>query len=147
VVSQEGDQAVSFVTDEDGTSYGSGTVARGGTAEASRGGGAPSPGSPSARLSPAAPSRARSASLSATDPCRGFFPRSASEDTARVTVLVELDARGATTRVRVVEEEPAGQGFAEAAQRCLEVARFEPALDGGGTATSGELKLTIRFTR
>ena len=148
------DDLVDFVSDPAGTSYGSGVVARGGTAERSTGVqprvvGPPGP----ARTAPAgdgitpAANLQRAAKLSADDPCKGQYPGEASVDSGAASVSVVVSSAGKVMRATLVSESPSGQGFGAAARRCLASTSFSPAIDKGGNAATAQLTVSVRFTR
>jgi len=140
------DEPVAFVTDPNGQGYGSGIVAKGGTADIGTG---RRVGPPVPKVgAPAAPAMARPAKLSGGgDVCRGFFPATATDDAATVAVQVSISANGRVTQTVVLSETPAGQGFGAATKSCLDAAKFEPAEDGEGTPMTSTLRFTVRFVR
>jgi protein TonB len=147
---------VDFVTDPMGTSYGSGVVARGGTAEHSTGGrprvvsSPPAPAATTARsgdgIAPAA-SLSRAARLQGDDPCRGFYPNEATADSGSAAISLVVLPSGQVVRASVASETPAGQGFGAAARRCLTAASFSPALDKSGQTVTAAVTVSVRFTR
>jgi periplasmic protein TonB len=150
--SEAGDP-VSFVTDPEGRNYGGGVVARGGLAETTpepvrpAASGRPGPPSPGPEpLTPAA-DLGRRPKLAEDDPCRGFFPTRADRDEGHVTLTVVVQPTGAVGAVTVLTESPAGEGFGDAARRCLAAQRFVPALDRAGQATRTATQVRIHFTR
>jgi periplasmic protein TonB len=149
------DELVDFVTDPAGSSYGSGVVARGGTADHGERG-ATAAGVGSAPVPVASPPRdglvpasslSRRASLRERDACAGFYPSEADADSGAVTVTVIVRPDGAVTSAAVVSESPAGQGFGKAARACLGSKRFEPALDRSGTPVLAATTVKLRFVR
>lgn len=150
------DELVDFVTDPAGTSYGSGVVARGGTADrgergATAAGAGSAPvrtvaGSPSDVLVPAA-NLSRRAALNERDACAGFYPSEADADSGAVTLTVVVRADGGVSSASVVSESPAGQGFGKAARACIQRKRFEPSLDQSGTAVAAATTIKLRFVR
>jgi hypothetical protein len=154
---QAPDEPFDFTTDPNGTTYGGGVVARGGTADFGVKGAAVSPSrapvsrerpsaNPNGELVPLA-NLSRKPALGESDPCRGFFPSGARDDTATTGVFVVLSKTGKVTSARVVAESPAGQGFGAAARACMLTKSFVPALDGSGKAASTSLRVNIRFRR
>ncbi|MCA9614210.1 MAG: energy transducer TonB [Sandaracinus sp.] len=150
-------EAVRFVSDASGGRFGHGVVAVGGTAEhglaGARVGGegiAPTPPAPSPpaapEITPASELR-RPPALRRENPCAGVFPERATADRADVTVRLVVRPDGATTRLSVEDESPAGQGFGALARRCLMRERFVPALDREGEPTPAAARVTIRFVR
>jgi periplasmic protein TonB len=141
------DEPVRFVTDPNGTAFGYGTVARGGTGT----------GAPGAQLAEApagsvgghgtAPELSRPPSLSELDPCRGFFPTRAQADRGEVQLKVRVEADGKVRTVTIAREQPIAQGFGFAARDCLMSKRFSPALDKAGAPVSVVSPVTIRFSR
>ena len=145
------DEPVRFVTDPNGRGYGSGMVARGGTADHAEHA-APVPPSPSP--APAAKPGlvfaerlSRQPSLGAHDPCRGFFPQGAQTNRGEVSVIVTVRDQGAVVRTEIESETPLGQGFGSAARACLAKQRFEPALDDAGNPTAARTRVRITFAR
>ncbi len=150
--------AVDFVTDPEGKSFGSGIVARGGTLDH---GSVPTP------LAPRGPTTVRGASgaagggdgvttpenlsraarLDEANPCAGFYPRTASADVGQVTLAVVVRATGELASSVVVSETPAGEGFGAAARACLARKTFAPAADKQGRAVTAALALRVKFTR
>jgi hypothetical protein len=154
---QAPDEPFDFTTDPNGTTYGGGVVARGGTADFGVKGATVSPSrAPVSRERPSAnPSGelvalsnlSRKPALGESDPCRGFFPSSAQDDSATTGVFVVLSKAGKVTSARVVAESPAGQGFGAAARACMLTKSFVPALDRSGNAAATSLRVNIRFRR
>jgi hypothetical protein len=150
------DDLVDFVNEEAATSFGSGVVARGGTAEhgtsAPRRAATPGPPATSAKpddgIVPAA-SLSRSARLGTArdDPCRGFYPNDATSDSGAAHVTVVVLPSGKVSRSTIGREDPPGQGFGLAAQRCLTSTRFSPALDRSGNAVATSVTISVRFVR
>lgn len=85
--------------------------------------------------------------LALRNPCRGFFPASATVGHGEVRIDVEVDAQGHARLSRLLQEIPRGQGFGSAAQACAAALRFAPAIDQQGLATAGQAKLELRFDR
>ncbi len=157
------DETYSFVTDPNGTSYGSGVVAQGGTAEVglegAKAGGvgtAPAPKAATTLAGPpaiAAPKILSGANLSQAprldqpDACRGYFPGIADDDNAVVTLVVVVRPDGGVSSASVVKESPAGQGFGQAARTCLLAKTFSPGLDKNGQAALASSTVNVRFTR
>jgi TonB family protein len=159
-----GEAPVRFVTDPDGGSYGSGVVARGGTADVgapdAKVGGLPdgtgtAPASPAKTVATASPAPAlatakdwsRAPRLGEADACKGWFPQGADEDAGEVVLQVIVKASGEVGGVTVVSESPRGQGFGAAAKSCLAAKRFEPALGKDGNAVAAAAPVRIRFSR
>lgn len=160
-----GEEPVRFVTDPDGGSYGSGVVARGGTADVgapgAKVGGAPNgagaaiakPPAPVAKPSGggealvAAKDWSRAPRLGDADACKGYFPSAADDDAGEVVVQVVVRASGEPGGVTVVTESPRGQGFGAAAKSCLSGKRFEPALGKDGQAVAAATSVRIKFSR
>ncbi|HVU05695.1 MAG TPA: hypothetical protein VHE30_28295 [Polyangiaceae bacterium] len=150
-----GDAPLDFVTDPAGTSYGFGVVSRGGTATG-EGKAAPAvhtdlPPAPAAK--PAAPELVRPEDLSerprlsSDDPCRGYYPATATVDSAEAVVRVVVDERGGTKSVVVVSEDPRGEGFGSAARQCIGRQRFSAPRDREGRAVSTATTIRVRFVR
>ena len=154
---QAPDEPVDFTTDPNGTSFGGGVVARGGTADFGVKGAVAGPARPAVsqartsagtggELVPLA-NLSRKPSLGESDPCRGFFPSAAQDDTASAGVFVVLSKSGKVTSAQVVNESPAGQGFGAAARACMLSKSFVPALDRSGNPASTSLRVNVRFRR
>jgi protein TonB len=163
------EEPVEFVTDPDGASYGSGVVARGGTADvglagasangasggtggaaakAEGGGSAAAPGStPAAETITPAANLSQLPKLTEADACKGFFPSEAADDAAIVTLVVVVKTSGAVSSASIVAESPKGEGFGNAARACLLSKRFTPGLDKSGAATLSSATLNVHFTR
>jgi protein TonB len=150
------DDLVDFVTDPAGTSYGSGVVARGGTADhGERGATAAGVGSvPVPVAAPpgtdglvAAANLSRRAALHEANACAGFYPSEADADSAAVTLTLVVRADGGVSSATVVSETPAGQGFGKAARACLQQKHFEPSLDRAGTPVTAATTIKLRFSR
>jgi hypothetical protein len=159
---QKSDDPVSFVTDPNGEEYGSGTVAKGGTADhgaagakatgspGGTGSGTPAKGPPSP---PPPPPTITAADLSRKpvppggDPCKGTFPSEADDDTATVQLLVTTKPGGQVEKVSVVGENPKGQGFGRAARTCVLGLKFGPALDKEGKGVTFTFPFNIRYVR
>ena len=144
--------------DPHGASYGGGVVAVGGTAAI---------GAPGARVTaspgnaPLAPVTARPVGDALTpladlsrkprlpggDPCHGFFPRAAQDDSGDVAVLVTVAKSGRVSQTQLISETPAGQGFGAAARTCLSSQTFVPALDRAGNAAATAIRVNLRFSR
>lgn len=145
------DEPVRFVTDPNGRGYGSGMVARGGTADHAEHA-VPVPPAPSP-LPAAKPGLAfadklsRQPSLGTADPCRGFFPQSAQSNRGEVSVVATVRDQGSVVRIEIESESPLGQGFGGAARACLAKQRFEPALDDDGKPTAARTRVRIAFSR
>ncbi|HSO30957.1 MAG TPA: TonB family protein, partial [Labilithrix sp.] len=147
---------VDFVTDPAGTTYGSGVVARGGTADHGERG-ATAAGAGSVPVPVAAPPRTgglvadadlgRRAALHEANACAGFYPSEADSDAGAVTLTLVVRADGAVSSASVVSETPAGQGFGKAARACLQKKQFEPALDRAGIPVTAATTIKLRFSR
>ena len=153
------DDLVDFASDPDSRVYGGGVVAVGGTRmvgqRAARTGGdirasryprLKPKGSPS-HQSPGATDLSRRPRLTEADPCRGFFPPSAMNNSALAAVMVVVDLTGRVDTATVISEFPAGQGFGGAARTCLLTKRFVPALDRAGHRTRAAIHVNVRFRR
>jgi outer membrane biosynthesis protein TonB len=144
------DEPVRFVSDPNGRGYGTGIVARGGTAER---------GESSSVLRPEAPPRAatgfritpadqlRRQPVLLGDSCRGYFPDHAQQDQGLVSIIATVQSSGAIARLEIESETPDGEGFASAARACLARRRFVPALDERGEPTGARTRINLRFTR
>ncbi len=139
------------MTDLNGHGYGSGMVARGGTANhATRP--LPVPPAPAKAVATAstlvfAARLSRQPSLGAHDPCRGYFPESARSAHGEVSVIATVRDQGAVVRTEIESETPIGEGFGAAARACLAKQRFAPALDNEGRPTAARTRIRIRFAR
>lgn len=145
-----------FVTDPNGTTYGSGVVQRGGTADRGERGATAKGTSTSAAPPAAAPSEgelvaaanlSRRATLNEANACAGFYPSEADADSGAVTLTLIVRADGAVTSSSVVSETPQGQGFGKAARACLQKKRFEPSLDRAGNPVAAATTIKVRFVR
>jgi hypothetical protein len=156
---QNSEAPVEFVTDPNGASYGGGVVARGGTADIGEKGAtaasSPTVTAPAAQIAPARKADdivpptdlSRQAKLSGDDACKGYFPSSASVDSAVVTLALVVRSSGQVASASVVSETPAGQGFGAAARSCMLSSRFAAALDRDGKSVTSATTLRVRFTR
>ncbi len=81
------------------------------------------------------------------EPCRGVFPSRANCDRGTVTLAVDVTESGTTAAPRIVSEEPAGQGFANAARLCSANLHFHPASDGEGRPIASSSVVRLRFER
>lgn len=160
---QKSDEPTTFVHDENGQEYGSGTVAKGGTADVGKpggkangvdngtGNGQPKPG-PLAAAGPPPPQitaadLSRKPALPGSDQCHGWFPSDADDDVGAVTLMVKIKGSGEVETVNVMNESPKGQGFGKAARTCIASKKFIPALDHDGKPVTFSYPVTIRFTR
>jgi protein TonB len=150
------DDLVDFVTDPAGTSYGSGVVARGGTAEhGERGataagvGSAPVPAAATPRTDGlvAAANLSRRAALHEANACAGFYPSEADADSGAVTLTLVVRADGRVSSTSIVSETPVGQGFGRAARACLQTKQLEPSLDRSGTPVTAATTIKLHFSR
>jgi len=145
------DEPVRFVTDPNGRGYGSGMVARGGTADhAEHAVPVPPVLAPAPTAKPGlvfAERLSRQPSLGAHDPCRGFFPQGAQTNRGEVSVIATVRDQGSVVRTEIESETPLGQGFGAAARACLAKQRFEPALDDAGKPTAARTRVRITFAR
>ena len=155
---QQPEAAVDFTTDPNAASYGGGVVAVGGTASlgavgarvVARGGSAPlapATGRPAGEALTAAADLTRKPRLTVNDPCRGFFPGLAREDSGDVAVMVTIGKSGRVSQTQLLSENPRGQGFGAAARTCLASQTFVPALDRAGNSAATAIRVNIRFSR
>jgi hypothetical protein len=155
---QQQEEAVDFTTDPHGASYGGGVVAASGTAAI--GGNGARVASAAQSVAPAAASArpvgdaltplsdlSRKPRLLGGDPCHGFFPHAALDDSGDVAVLVTIAKSGRVSHTQLVAESPAGQGFGAAARTCLASQTFVPALDRTGNAAATAIRVNLRFSR
>ncbi|MBN1612692.1 MAG: hypothetical protein JW940_39075, partial [Polyangiaceae bacterium] len=154
------EELVDFVSDPNSHVYGSGVVAVGGTGTMGGRGvaarvavpvptrPAPPPRAPRPRdeLTPVA-DLSQKPRLDESDPCRGFFPQSAIDDTAQVGVMVVVAKTGSVGQATVVLESPGGQGFGSAARACMLSKRFTPARDRSGSPAATAVRVNVRFRR
>jgi TonB family protein len=150
------DAPVDFVTDPNGSTYGFGVVAKGGTA--------PGEGvkavavtnqQTTARVAAATTGTALVSSsdlseqphLVADDPCRGYYPGDAIADSASATVRVVLSPEGRVQSLTLVGETPSAQGFGRAATQCLRAQRFTSARDRTGHTVATSTTVRVRFHR
>ena len=154
------EELVDFASDPNSHVYGGGVVAVGGTGTMGGRGVAsravagvptrpvpqPPPPRPSNELTPAA-DLSQKPRLNESDPCRGFFPRSALDDTAQVGVMVVVAKSGSVGQATVVLESPRGQGFGNAARACMLSKRFTPARDRSGNPAATAVRVNVRFRR
>jgi protein TonB len=151
-------EPVDFVTDPNGTSYGSGVVARGGTADHGAPGavaGVPSAPAVAQRASAPAPGDAitpasdlsRAARLTVSNPCRGLYPNEASNDSGDVSLSLVVAATGQIRIVSILSESPPGQGFGRAARACMLAHRMDPAIDKTGAAVTSVASVIVHFSR
>lgn len=153
---QQSDEPLDFTHDPNVSGFGAGVVAVGGTAAVGVKGAAPSP-TPASQ--PASAARAAGEALTAAadlgrkptlgeaDPCRGYFPRDALDDSATASVLVVVGKTGAVSKVSLISETPSSQGFGAAARACMSSKRFTPALDREGRPTATAIRVNVRFVR
>jgi len=144
-------EPVRFVSDPSGRSFGTGSVARGGSADRGLAGAVPSPAPPQPtaaaglRITPADQLSRQPALLG--DGCRGYFPERARQDQGSVTLLATLRADGKVARLQLEAESPTGEGFGDAAKACLTRGQFTPALDDAGHPTAARTRVVVRFAR
>jgi periplasmic protein TonB len=143
-----------FTSDPNSSVYGSGVVAVGGQASHGLAGAAlGGRGTEAVRAAPQGDGLTPASDLSQRprlreeDPCRGFFPKTAQQDVALVSVHVVIGKRGEVASARVVTETPAGQGFGAAARACMLDQTFAPALDRAGRPAATALAVNVRFSR
>jgi hypothetical protein len=142
------DEPVRFVSDPNGRGYGTGIVARGGTAEHGEGSRLrpePPRAASGVRITPADQLRRQPVLLG--DSCRGYFPDHARPDQGLVSIIATVQASGAIVRLEIESETPGGEGFASAARACLARRKFVPALDEHGEPTGARTRINLRFTR
>lgn len=142
-----------FTSDPNSHVYGSGVVAVGGTAAHGLAG-ARVGGTGTAPVRPVAGDGLTAVSdlsqkprLREADPCRGFFPDTARDDVAVVSVRVVIGKNGGVSNASVVSESPIGQGFGAAARRCMLDQVFVPALDRSGNSAATALNVNVKFSR
>jgi len=143
---------VAFLSDPNGGVYGSGVVARGGQAEHGTGPtvvasvSVPSPVPAAESVTPAA-NLSRPPALDEPDACRGFFPADAAFDSAKVDLVVIVQAGGRVASATIARESPAGEGFGPAARACLLSKRFTPGADRSGRPVTASTAVRVHFTR
>jgi TonB family protein len=144
---------VAFFSDPNGGVYGSGVVARGGQADHGVGPtvaasvAVPPPTRGRAEDVTSAANLSRAPSLDEPDACRGFFPADAAVDTAKVDLVVVVEAGGRVTSATIARESPQDEGFGQAARACLLSKRFTPGADRAGRAVSASTAVRVHFTR
>lgn len=154
------DEPVSFVSDPNGSTWGHGVVAKGGTADvgakgAAAAGTGTTPIAPIATAKPLAPptqpqpatNLSRKPTLSDPNACKGFFPSGADDDEGAVTLRVVVRVDGSVASANVVKESPSGQGFGASARACLLARTFSPGLDPEGRPTLAAATVVVRFSR
>ena len=155
---QQSNTALDFTTDLNGTSYGGGVVALGGTADFGLTGARAVTRAGSTPLAPAnggqvrdpltaASDLSRKPTLPGADPCRGFFPSSAEGDAGDVLLMVTILRSGKVQSSQLLSEDPRAQGFGPAARRCLSGQSFTPAQDRTGNSVATAMRVKIRFSR
>ena len=155
--SQQPTAPIDFATDPNGTSYGGGVVAVGGKADFGASGaqaagkGATTVASPVVHdageaLVPLA-DLSRKPKLDEADPCRGYFPHSAIDDDAHVSLRVVIGRNGRVMSALLLSENPPGQGFGAAAKTCMLSKRLVPALDRDGNPAATATRINLRFSR
>ena len=102
---------------------------------------------PDRHAPPASPNLSRAPSLDEPDACRGFFPAEAGFDSAKVDLVVVVQAGGRVTSATIVRESPAGEGFGAAARACLLSKRFTPGANRAGRAVTASAAVRVHFTR
>jgi TonB family protein len=152
------EEPVSFVSDENGGTFGSGVVAKGGTAavgaaNATANGVVGSQGAAQVPVSigggglVAASDLSRAPMLRDPGACKGFFPTTAQDDVASVSLMIVVQPTGKVSTASVIAESPKSQGFGAAARACLLANAFNPALDKEGRAVATSTKVNVRFSR
>jgi periplasmic protein TonB len=156
VATPAADEPVDFTNDPSLLGFGSGVVAIGGKARVgtanARLSAVPSTGAgvalrPAGEMLTPASDLSRKPGLGESDPCRGYFPSSATEDVATAAVMVTIGRSGAVSNVRLLSESPPKQGFGAAARSCMAGKRFSPGLDGNGNPTATAIVVNVRFMR
>ncbi|HEY6555833.1 MAG TPA: energy transducer TonB [Polyangiaceae bacterium] len=89
----------------------------------------------------------RAVLVASTAACNGFFPALAASDDGVVTLSMQVTPSGHAHAGRVLDELPLGEGFGDAARRCLQRVRFQPALDRHGQPVASTSVLRLRFAR
>ncbi|HYQ14964.1 MAG TPA: hypothetical protein VEQ58_04390 [Polyangiaceae bacterium] len=155
--SPKADEPVDFTNDPSVVGFGSGVVAVGGKAQVGAVGArlSPAPGTGGNGIAPRATGEALTAAsdlsrkpgLGESDPCRGYFPSTASDDVATAAVMVTIGKSGAVSSVRLLSETPPKQGFGAAARTCMSSKRFSPGLDRDGNPAATAIRVNIRFMR
>lgn len=150
------EEPVDFTNDPGALGFGSGVVAIGGKAEVGVKQAALSPvagvgtsavkGPVGDALTPVS-DLSRKPSLGESDPCRGYFPRAASDDVASAAVLVTISKSGAVSGVQLLSESPPKQGFGAAARACMTSKHFSPGLTHDGKPAATAIRVNIRFAR
>jgi hypothetical protein len=143
---------VAFLSDPNGGAYGSGVVARGGQADHGTGPVAgpiatPPPVRPNVDSVTPAADLSRVPALDEPDACRGFFPTDAAVDSAKVDLVVIVNASGRVKSINIARESPAGEGFGAAARACLMSKQFTAAQNRAGNAVTASASVRLHFTR
>lgn len=151
------DEPVDFTNDPTVVGFGSGVVAVGGRAThgVAQARLAPVAGTGSAPVGRAAAGDgltplsdlSRKPSLGESDPCRGYFPSGATDDSASAAVMVTIGKNGSVSSVRLLSETPPKQGFGAAARTCMSSKRFTPGLDRDGNPAATAVRVNVRFSR
>lgn len=89
----------------------------------------------------------RAVLIASSAACTGLFPAMAASDDGVVTLSMEVAPSGRVHAGRVLDERPLGEGFGDAARRCLQRVRFQPALDRLGRHVASTSVLRLRFAR
>jgi periplasmic protein TonB len=144
------DEPVDFVSDPNGKSFGSGVVARAGTADVGAPGARPEGEGNAGAVGATWASEndlSRRPRLAEPDACHGYYPRLAKADRGQALVSIRVRLTGEVAGTRVVSESPAGEGFGAAAVECVSQKVFEPGLDLRGQPVNAAVRVLIRFTR
>lgn len=150
------DEPVDFTNDPGALGFGSGVVALGGRAEvglkqaavaALPGRGSSVVHGPAGDALTPVGDLSRKPSLGESDPCRGYFPSTASDDVASAAVMVTIGKSGSVSSVQLLSESPPKQGFGTAARACMASKHFSPGLTRDGQPTATAIRVNIRFTR
>jgi len=155
--SPKADEPVDFTNDPGALGFGSGIVAIGGKAEVgvARAQASPAAAHATGGLAPKLAGDgltpvgdlSRKPGLGERDPCRGYFPSSASDDVASAAVMVTIGKSGAVSDVSLLSESPARQGFGAAATTCMKSKHFSPGLDRDGNAAATRIRVNVHFER
>lgn len=89
----------------------------------------------------------RAVLIASTAACDNFFPALAASDDGVVTLFMHVAPSGRVHSGRVLDERPLGDGFGNAARRCLQRVRFQPAVDRHGQPVASTSVLRLRFAR
>jgi hypothetical protein len=151
------EEPVDFASDPNGGVYGSGVVAAAGKGAFGAPGAQATAAAVSSSQGRAATSHGEALTalgdlsekprLTEADPCRGFFPSSARDDVADVSLMIVLAKSGRVSSAALLSETSVGQGFGSAGRACILSKKFLPGLDRQGNPAATSTRINIRFRR